>query len=344
MRGINPIRRICILPIVSGVGGMVSFRSKLATGLINRGIEVCYSLVDTPYDVILVIGGTRNITGLWRARQKGIPIVQRLDGMNWIHRKRRTGWQHFLRSEYGNFILSLIRSRLASRIVYQSEFSRQWWERVYGSTPVSCQVVYNGVDLSQFSSVGLGHPPTGHYRVLMVEGSFGGGYEMGLETAVHLAEKLNNAHARDIELMMVGRVTSALQAEWKQKTNIPLNFTGIVPPEDIPEIDRSAHLLFAADLNAACPNSTIEALACGLPVVAFDTGALVELIVGAAGRVVPYGGDPWKLEPPDIDGLARAADEILANQSRFRAGARSRAEEAFSLDKMVDGYLEALEV
>ncbi len=69
-----------------------------------------------------------------------------------------------------------------------------------------------------------------------------------------------------------------------------------------PEIDRSAHMLFSADLNAACPNSVIEAMACGLPVAGFDTGALNELIVGDAGRLVPYGGDPWRLEKPDISG------------------------------------------
>ena len=56
------------------------------------------------------------------------------------------------------------------------------------------------------------------------------------------------------------------------------------PRERIPELDRSAHLLYSADLNAACPKSVIEALACGLPVVAFDTGALPELVQGANFR------------------------------------------------------------
>jgi len=88
--------------------------------------------------------------------------------------------------------------------------------------------------------------------------------------------------------------------------------------------------------------STIEALACGLPVVAFDTGALPELVSSEAGRITPYGGDPWRLEPPDIDGLARAAMDVLSDQERFRGGARQRAEQAFSLDSMVDGYLQAL--
>jgi glycosyltransferase involved in cell wall biosynthesis len=104
-------------------------------------------------------------------------------------------------------------------------------------------------------------------------------------------------------------------------------------------LDRSAHLLFSADVHPACPNSVIEALACGLPVVAFDTGSLVELVPPQAGRVVSYGGDPWKIEPPDIPALAEAAVQVLEDMPRYRQGARQRAEEAFGLDRMVEGYL-----
>src|SRR5512143_582318 len=130
----KPIKRVCLIPNVSGVGGMVSFRGRLVSGLEKRGIEVSYELNDRPYEAVLVIGGTRDLAGIWRAKRRGVPITQRLDGMNWIHRKRQTGWRHYLRAEYGNIILSLIRSQLADRIIYQSEFSHQWWERVYGES------------------------------------------------------------------------------------------------------------------------------------------------------------------------------------------------------------------
>ena len=65
---------------------MVSFQYKLADGLQARGIQVCQDLSDTPYQAVLVIGGTRALAGLWRLRRRGIPVVQRLDGMNWLHR------------------------------------------------------------------------------------------------------------------------------------------------------------------------------------------------------------------------------------------------------------------
>ncbi len=173
-----------------------------------------------------------------------------------------------------------------------------------------------------------------------------GGYELGLGTAISLVDKLNNAHrqklGKPVELVVVGRVSQDTQTFWDQRVESTINWVGLVPADSIPDFDRAAHLLYAADINAACPNAVIEALACGTPVLAFDTGALPELVTGDAGGVVPYGGDPWQLDPPDVDALAEAAVEVLLNQDRFRPAARARAEAAFGLDKMVEGYLDVL--
>lgn len=335
-------QRVCLVPNVSGVGGMVSFRGKLIQGLSKRGIDVSKGLADTPYSAVLVIGGTRDLPGLWRSKRKGVRIVQRLDGMNWIHRKRRTGVRHYIRAEYGNLVLSQIRAHLADHIVYQSEFSRTWWERVYGEAGTSWQVVFNGIDLDKYTPVGKSAIPGEFVRVLLVEGAIAGGYEWGLETAIQMAERLQIAHSHQVEVQVVGRVSSSLQQKSIDKTRVRVTFEGQVPGDRIPELDRSAHVLYAADINAACPNSVIEALACGLPVVSFDTGALPEIVQSSAGRCVAYGGDPWKLDPPDIDGLAQAAHEIINNQTAYRAAARARAVEQFNLDQMVEGYLGAL--
>ena len=337
---------------------MVTFQHKMTAGLSSRGLEVCYDLADTPYQAVLVIGGTRQLVGLNRVLRQGIPIVQRLDGMNWMHtlphfRKRGVSLRLYLRSEYGNWLLSLIRSRLASHIVYQSQFVRGWWEGKFGVAAVPATVIHNAVDLSVFSPQGIGHPPEDHFRLLLLEGSLAGGYELGLEYAVELASRLASMRLpfpqQQVDLSIVGRVPLEVKQRWEREAQLEagdrpvhLVWFGIMPESQIPEIDRSVHLLYAADLNSACPNSVIEAMACGLPVVAFDTGALSELVTEEAGRVVPYGGDPWKLEKPDFSSLAAAAVEILGDRERFNRGARRRAEQAFDLQRMLDAYLTVL--
>jgi glycosyltransferase involved in cell wall biosynthesis len=338
----NVMTKICLVPKLKGVGGMVSFQSKLAQGLSARGINVCYDLNETPFDAVLVIGGTRKIPGLYQVKRSGIPIIQRLNGMNWIHRLKWTGLRHFLRAEYGNLLLVSIRKWFVNRIVYQSKFAKGWWERVWGDTKIPNWVVYNGVDLDFYTPDGPHQRQDDRQCLLVVEGNLGGGYEMGLETAIKLSERIKSAHSQDIDLVVVGGVKESLKERTRQQSNVEIHFTGQVPRENIPEIDRSANLLFAADLNAACPNAVIEALACGLPVIAYDTGALPELVTSGSGKIVPYGGDPWKLESPDLDILASAAVEVMDHQSSYRAGARKRAEHIFSLDKMLDGYLDAL--
>jgi glycosyltransferase involved in cell wall biosynthesis len=339
--------KICLVPNLSGVGGMVSFQGKLTSALVARGYEVSHDLGATSIDAILVIGGTRQLLGLQHARQRGVRIVQRLNGMNWVHRLHWTGLRHYLRAEYGNLLLAFIRSRLADAIVYQSEFARLWWERTRGATPTSCYVIHNGVDLSIYTSSGPHARPDDRFRLLLVEGSLMGGYEIGLEVAVELGDRINSALGRQngkmVELMIVGRVAPEVKSKWDNQAGMPIVWTGLVPQERIPEIDRSAHILYSADVNAACPNSVIEALACGLPVLAYNTGALPELVNGDAGRVVPYGGDPWQLDPPDLNALSEAALEILNNQVHFRRAARGHAEANFNLEKMVDDYIQVLQ-
>ena len=332
---------IGIVPRVEGTGGMASFRLKFEAGLAARGFSVTHHPEEAD-TAILVIAGTKGLLPLWRAKRRGARIVQRLDGINWIHRKRNTGWRHFVRAEYGNFVLSFIRRFIADHILYQSAFSKQWWEDWYGKTRVPSTVVHNGVDLNIYSpgaSAGVTNPPR---RLLVVEGSLGGGYDMGLDNAIRLAETLNEKHNLPMQLVVVGKISDEHRARVESKAKVPIEWLGIVPRERIPEIDRSAHLLFSADLNAACPNAVIEALACGLPVASFDTGALSELVIGDAGRLVPYGGNVWNIDPPDLESLAAASAEILRDQPRFAKAARAHAESALGLDKMVDGYLRVL--
>ena len=320
---------------------MSSFRAKFEAGLAARGISVSHDADDSA-SAILVIAGTKNLLPLLRARRRGVRIVQRLDGINWVHRRRNTGARHFLRAEYGNFLLSQIRSRLATRLLYQSEFTRSWWEHWYGTNPIPFSIVHNGVDLDVYCPQGPAESPGDRCRLLVVEGNLGGGYDMGLESAVQLAELLSDRHGFTMELMVVGKITDPHRDAVQKRARVPIIWTGPVAPERIPAINRSAQLLFSADLNAACPNSVIEALACGLPVVAFDTGALSELVAGDSGRLVPYGGDPWRLERPDVSALAGAAAQILNDRARYAAAARAHAESALGLDRMMDGYLKAL--
>ena len=331
--------RICIVPRVEGPGGVTSFRLKFENGLRDRGVEV----VNDPSkgaEAILVLAGTRHLLPLWKARRSRTRIVQRLDGLNWVHRARWAGLRYTLRAIYGNANLAFIRRRLADHVIYQSQFVKGWWEDWYKPARVPSSVILNGVDLSRYTPYGLHERPSGHYRLLVVEGSLAGGQNYGIYNAASLANALAKKHK--IELMVVGRVDRRTKNKLKYQTAFRLQFMDTVTREHIPWLMRSSHVLYSAEVNPPCPNSVIEALACGLPVVGFDTGSLSEIVQEEAGILVPYGANNWKLETPDIPSLAEAAEQVLDDQSHFRKAARDRAEAGFDVEKMVDDYLKVL--
>jgi glycosyltransferase involved in cell wall biosynthesis len=78
----------------------------------------------------------------------------------------------------------------------------------------------------------------------------------------------------------------------------------------------------------------VEALACGVPVVAPDAGGPVE-IVGAAGRLFP---------PGDVAAAAAALLDVIdpSNRPRYSAAARRRAEEHFDVERTRERWRELL--
>jgi len=331
--------QICIVPRVEGPGGVTSFRLKFEDGLRERGIEVTNTL-NQPADAVLVLAGTRSLLPLWKARRRGTRVVQRLDGINWVHRVRWAGLRHTIRAIYGNANISFIRARLAGHMIYQSQFIKRWWEDWYRPARVPASVILNGVDLDRYTPNGLHERPSQYCRLLVVEGNLTGALDSGLFSAVDLANALSKKFK--IELVIAGRAEARKKNKLKTQTAFRIRFMDTVQREQIPWLMRSSHFLFSAEVNPPCPNSVIESLACGLPVIGFDTGSLSEIVQGDSGRLVAYGANPWKLEGPDIAALAEAATEVWQDQTRFRKSARERAESALDVEEMIDEYLKVL--
>jgi glycosyltransferase involved in cell wall biosynthesis len=145
-----------------------------------------------------------------------------LDGVNWVQRVKWSGVKYSVRAEYGNFMLSLIRSRFADRVIYQSQFIRKWWEDWYGVAKAPATVIINGVDLNTYTPEGESERPTDRYRMLLLEGSLARGLNSGLFHAVSVAEKLSAKFP--MEVVVAGTVDDATQ----RKLNSVLSVSSVV--------------------------------------------------------------------------------------------------------------------
>lgn len=83
------------------------------------------------------------------------------------------------------------------------------------------------------------------------------------------------------------------------------------------------------------PTANIEALACGVPVVTYQTGGSPEAVDNLTGRVVAQG---------DINGMAKAIQEIATiDRAKLRTDCRLRAVNHFNKDDRFSEYLDLYE-
>jgi len=222
----NSKRSICILPDYQGLGGPASFQARLIKGMYSRGVETHHDPSREDTAAILVIAGTRHLRQLRQAKKRGIRIIQRLNGMNWTHHKVHTGLKHYVRAETYNWLLSTIRQSLADTVIYQSDFTRQWWTNVYGETGKEQTVIYNGVDLNEFSPSKTVLPPTDRTRILVIEGHLSGGHEFGFSNVIRFCKLFASQTKFPLELQVVGDVPPSLKHSLQAEDWI--NWTGMV--------------------------------------------------------------------------------------------------------------------
>ncbi len=105
------------------------------------------------------------------------------------------------------------------------------------------------------------------------------------------------------------------------------------PGHGVAAVMQAADVYVHAARAETFPTSILEALACGLPVVASDVGGIPEQVGDATGRLVPAG---------DPGALADALLELVEDGRRRAAMGARAAEDArarFGLERMVDAYM-----
>jgi sugar transferase (PEP-CTERM/EpsH1 system associated) len=226
-------------------------------------------------------------------------------------------------------------------IALSQDLQRYLCEQV-GVPPGRVTQVYNGVDAGRFRPAAGGRSkPAGSPfgdPSLWVIGTVGRMQAVkdheGLARAFVLAVERSAEARRRLRLVVIG------DGAHRAKVEAILADAGVghlawLPGEraDVPDLMRALDCFVQPSLAEGISNTVLEAMACGLPVVATAVGGNPELVEdGASGLLVPVAD-------------ARAlADALLvyfndpAQARRHGTAGRVRAEARFSLDAMVGAY------
>jgi glycosyltransferase involved in cell wall biosynthesis len=247
-----------------------------------------------------------------------IPIDRRLEldhSTTWKRSLSVRRWYHFTGMQ-GRV------ARRLPRILTVSEIARQDVCRELGVQPTDVAVVHNGVDTDLFRPLPEIAPVQG--RIITTASA-----DVPLKGLLFLVEALAKLRTeRDAELVVIGKTKDGghvARAIERFGLDDAVSFHRGVGWAELVELYARAQVAVVPSLYEGFSLPAVEAMACGLPVVATTAGALPE-VLGDAASFVP---------PGDAGALATAIAALLddpAGRARSGAAARERAVARFSWD------------
>lgn len=210
--------------------------------------------------------------------------------------------------------------------------------------------IYNGVDVERFAPAPLGaaaaRPPGCPFTEpgLCLVGTVGRMQSVKAQSmlARAFAQALQQRPDLQTSLRLVLVGDGPLKAECERALDsAALAHLAWLPGvrDDVPAVMRGLDLFVLPSVSEGISNTILEAMACGLPVVATDVGGNADLVQdGVTGQIVPAGSVPAL-----ADALCRWADDPSGRQAAGAAG-RARVEAQFSLSAMVGAYRKIYEL
>jgi glycosyltransferase involved in cell wall biosynthesis len=193
-------------------------------------------------------------------------------------------------------------------------------------------VVRNGLDLNRFHCPN--EPPTLKSYVAAV-GTLS--LVKRWDRLLRVIQRLRTVGTGDAEFRIAGDGPLRLTLErMARDLGISSRARFLGENHDIPKFLSGAKFLVHTSETEGCPNVVMEAMACGLPVVAMEAGDISCLIEeGKTGFVVHQG---------DEGALARRITQLLSDDSlckRMGVAGRAKAEREFGLQRLVSETLQA---
>ncbi len=287
----------------------------------RRVIQLRRALRRSRPNVVISFLGTTNVLTLMASWGLGLPII--------VSERNDPSQYHIGRVWEG---LRAMLYRRADAVVVQTLSVGHWCSKLIGGKAI--HVIPNPVNPELNGSVKLlNRQGSGHTVVAVGRLGRQKGFDLLIQAFARCAAK----HV-DWSLAIIG--------EGRERTTLEalVATIGIADRVSLPgrvrdsfPILRGADLFVLSSRYEGFPNVLLEAMACGLPVIAADCPSGPRDIIsdGVDGVLVP---------PSDVDALAAAMDRLMTDEvERQRLGAKAlEVTERFSIDKIMEKWGEVL--
>jgi glycosyltransferase involved in cell wall biosynthesis len=261
--------------------------------------------------------GSRRRADQYRAR-----AVQRIDGIYHGSSRDSNGSNAALKSTYHD----------SDGIIFQCNFAREMIYKHFGPPKrAKCEaVIYNAVDKKKFNPNGE-RKKFGFKRTIVVSARW-----QPHKRLSSIMDGFQALRRPDVGMIVLGEVPE--EAQFKHPR---VKYLGFIPPNELPAYYRAADVMLHLAYVDWCPNTVVEALACGVPVITTHNGGVPELVRNN-GIVIKSEPDYdmefvdfQKLPKVDPDLVASAIDTVIDNKPWF-----IHEREDVYMDYCVDRYID----
>ena len=308
-----------IFPSLPSKGGPGSFQIRLTNELKKSEKINVISVNNKSFnaDTILVVNGTKRLFWLFINKFKGVQIIHRIDGINTNYNFKDNTPKGLLLKLIRTFLVIFIANFLADKLIFQSNYIKKTFSK-YVIFNKNYKVIYNGIEIKNSNELN-----DKNIEIVCVEG------ELNDDFSVQILNSIS-----DLKINYIGSIKKKI---FKNIINKNIIYHGFISRKAVLKILLNSKLYLSLEKNPPCPNSVIEALSLGIPVVGFDTGSLKEL-VGDAGVIVKLYNTGNNISKKSINELNEAISFVLKNYHSFSLKAKNRSKIDFNISKITHEY------
>lgn len=312
----------------AGIGGPTTFMKNLQKYLDKKGFpylnspkraKVLFSLDTLPKKI------------LDSHKKRGGRVVQRLDGIYYPskHQEKYVQLNKDIQDIYLNY---------SDFIIFQSQHSKDQCFALFGEKKNSqYTVIVNGVNKSVFYPEPLPRTELHEKIKFVTTGSF-----RNMDMVEPIIMALDRIQGKiDFEYFLIGPVQNKKILGYLNRSYL----TYILEKDQrkLADLLRNSDIFIYSFLNPPCPNSVLEAISCGIPVVGFDSGAMAELLFFSKGLLALVSRDVFqKYEDFDPEKLAEKILLAVKNFSLYKKRAMEYST-LFSFEECGKKYMEVFQ-